>query len=85
LTASGKGIRNVRISVTFPSGETRTTVSGESGFYQFADLPAGETYIFSALAKHYVFTQPTQVITITGDIQDIDFVGVSLKNSKKQF
>jgi hypothetical protein len=61
LTANGKGIRNVRITVTFASGETRETVSGESGFYQFADLPAGETYIFSVSAKHYVFTQPTKV------------------------
>jgi hypothetical protein len=85
LTANGKGIRNVRISVTFPSGETRETVSGESGFYQFADLPASMTYIFSVSAKHYVFTQPTQVITITEDTQDIDFIAESIKNPKKQF
>jgi hypothetical protein len=85
LTANGKGIRNVRITVTFASGETRETVSGESGFYQFADLPAGETYIFSVSAKHYVFTQPTKVITITEDTQEIDFVADSLKNPKKQF
>jgi hypothetical protein len=82
-TAAGKGIRNVRISVTFPSGETRETVSGESGFYQFADLPAGETYIFSASAKNYVFTQPTKVIPITNDMEDIDFVGESLKHPRK--
>jgi hypothetical protein len=85
LTANGKGIVNVKVTVTLSSGETRETVSGESGFYQFADLPAGETYIFSVSAKNYVFTQPTQVITITEDTQEIDFVGESLKSRKKQF
>lgn len=84
-TFGGKGIRNVKITVTFPSGETRTTVSGGAGFYQFVDLLAGETYIFSVSAKHYVFNQPTQVITITEDTQDVDFVAESVKNPKKQF
>jgi hypothetical protein len=73
-TVSGKGIVNVRVTVTLPSGETRTTVSGAGGYYQFADIPAGETYIFSASAKHYVFTQPTQIRNITEDTEDINFV-----------
>ena len=73
-TAAGKGILNVKVTVTFSSGETRTTVSGTGGYYQFTDIPAGETYIFSVSAKRYVFSQPTQIRNITDDTQDIDFV-----------
>ena len=73
-TNAGKGIRNVTVTVTFPNGETRATVSGASGFYQFADIPAGATYIFSVSAKRYVFSQPTQVRNIIEDIEHIDFV-----------
>lgn len=84
LTANGNGIRNVQITVTFASGETRTTVSGAGGLYQFAELPAGETYIFSVSAKQYVFTQPTQVRTIIEDTDDVDFVAESVKSPKKE-
>jgi hypothetical protein len=81
-TIDGKGIRNVKVSITLPSGEIRTTVSGKSGFYQFADIPAGETYIFTASAKHYVFTQPTQVRTVNEDTDDVDFITVHSKSPK---
>jgi hypothetical protein len=73
-TASGKGIQNVTITVTFPSGEIRTTVSTAFGYYRFSDIPAGNTYLFSVAAKHYQFTQSTQVRSITDDVQDIDFI-----------
>lgn len=72
--ASGKDIMNVKVTVTFSSGATRTTVSGAGGYYQFADIPAGETYIFAVSAKRYVFSQPTLVRNITDDTQDIDFI-----------
>lgn len=83
-TAAGKGIRNVKITVTFPTGETRTAISGAGGFYQLADTPAGETYIFSASAKHYVFTQPTQVRTVNEDTDDVDFIAVQSKSPKNE-
>jgi hypothetical protein len=82
FTDDGRGIRNVRVTVTFSSGETFTTVSGESGFYEFADLPASETYIFTVSAKHYTFAQDTQVRSIKEEVQDIDFIGESLKKKK---
>ncbi len=63
-TASGKGIKNVRITVTFPTGETRTTISTAFGYYRFTEIPAGETYIFSVSAKNYTFAQNTQIRTI---------------------
>jgi hypothetical protein len=83
FTAGGRGIRNVRVTVTFSSGETLTTFSGESGFYEFADLPTSETYIFTVSAQHYTFAQNTQIRSINEDVQDIDFIAdMSLKKKK---
>jgi hypothetical protein len=73
-TASGKGIMNVKITVTLLSGKTLTTFSGAGGYYQFADVPVGETCIFSVTAKHYTFAQNTQIRSLTEDATDIDFI-----------
>jgi hypothetical protein len=81
-TEAGRGIRNVKIIVTFSSGETRETVSSISGFYQFTDVPAGETCVFSVSAGRYVFSEPTQVRNITDDIHNIDFVAEAVKGQK---
>ena len=73
-TADGRGIKNVVVSIIFPSGETRTTVSTAFGYYRFADIPSGDTYIFSVAAKRYTFAVNTRVKTVTEDAQDIDFI-----------
>jgi hypothetical protein len=74
LTAGGKGISNVRVDMIFPDDETRTIVSGAGGYYQFSDVPAGQTYIISVSAKRYTFAQATQIRSISGDANDIDFI-----------
>lgn len=75
-TANGRGIRNVRVTMTGASGEIRTAISTAFGYFQFADVPAGETYIFSAAARRFQFDQPTQIRTILEDTDDISFVAV---------
>jgi hypothetical protein len=84
-TTAGKGIRNVLITMIFPNGDTRTMLSGANGVYNFADVPTGETYIFSASAKRYVFNQNSQVRTINDDAQDINFVGETSFRPDAQF
>ncbi len=77
LTADGgRGIRNVRITLTGANGETRSVISSAFGYFRFVDVAAGETYIFTAFAKRFQFTQPTQIHTILEDTDDINFVSV---------
>lgn len=76
MTADGRGIRNVLVTMTTASGETRTILSGASGYFRFAEVSAGETYVFSALAKRYRFTEPLLVRTILEDTEEINFVAV---------
>jgi hypothetical protein len=73
-TADGRGIRNVIVTITFPSGEQRSVVSGALGYYRFSDVPAGETYVFTVVAKRYSFTQPSLLRNIAGDDNGIDFI-----------
>lgn len=74
-TAAGKGIRNIVVTMTDSSGATRTTLSGSSGIFTFEDVPAGETYIFSASGKRFTFNQPSQVYSITEEVTNIVFIG----------
>ena len=76
-TSDGKGIRNVIVTITFPSGEQRSALSGSLGYYRFVEIPAGETYIFRVAAKRYTFSQPTQIRNILDETQDIDFIAAS--------
>ena len=71
--ATGRGIRNVRIILAMADGETRHSTTGSFGYYQFADLPAGETYIVTASAKRFVFYNPTQVVTLLDERDDVNF------------
>lgn len=82
LTADGRGIKNAQISVTFPSGASIITLSNAFGYYRFADIPVGATYIFSVKAKRFEFSQPSQSRNIVGDTQDINFEANS--NETKQ-
>ncbi len=74
LTAGGRGIRNVLVTLTAPNGESRTVISGTFGYFRFSEVATGETYILSVRSKRFTFSKPTQVISITEDIDGINFV-----------
>ncbi len=74
LTAKGNGIAKVRVTLTDTNGETRTTLTNPFGYYSFTEVSAGETYVFSVKAKQFVFSSPTQIHSISGDTNDINFV-----------
>lgn len=79
-TADGRGIRNVRVTMTGAGGETRTAISTAFGYFQFTDVPAGETFVFSVAARRFRFSQPTRVCTILEDTNDIVFVAEEFIN-----
>lgn len=74
LTADGRGIRNAIVSITLPNGEIRTTATGSLGYYVFADLPVGQTYLLTISAKRYRFGEPSRFITLDDDVTGVDFV-----------
>ena len=77
LTANGSGIRNARVVLTMPDGTTRTAISTTFGYYRFADIPVGQTYILTAYSKRFIFANPTQILTPFEERGDIDFIADS--------
>jgi hypothetical protein len=74
MTLSGRGIRNVVVTMTDSSGNIRTATTTSFGYFRFDDVAAGETYIFAARGKRFSFGQNTQVHSITEDTTNINFV-----------
>jgi hypothetical protein len=79
VTANGSGIRNVIIQMTSGTGETKYAYSSSFGYYKFNDLPVGQTYVLSVLAKKYSFANPTRVINLNEDLSGEDFVADDTK------
>jgi hypothetical protein len=77
-TSDGSGVRNVAVSITFPSGEIRNTLSSSMGYYVFADIPAGHTYIITVNAKRYMFDDPVRVRHVVDELTDVDFVATPI-------
>jgi CSLREA domain-containing protein len=76
MTAAGRGIRNVRLTLTNSAGETRNAVSNAFGYYRFTDVQAGGTYVISASGKGYVFDIPTQALFVSEETDGINFTAL---------
>lgn len=67
-----RGLANAFVKMTDFSGITRTARTNAFGYFRFADVEAGQTYVFSILAKRYRFQ--AQVINVNNDLTSIEFV-----------
>lgn len=77
LTAEGQGIRSVSVTLTSGNGTIRTVTTGSFGYYNFAEIEAGQTVVISVTAKRYAFAQPTIVLSITENVSEINFISNS--------
>jgi hypothetical protein len=74
ITASGRGIRNVQITLIDAQGNQRTATSTTFGYYRFDNVAAGETVTLSVKARQFRFNQPTIVRTTNESVSNADFV-----------
>jgi hypothetical protein len=74
LTADGRGIRNVSITMTSPDGSLRMAFSSSFGHFTFENVPVGEVYVLAVRAKQFQFTQNTQAVSLSEDLTDINFI-----------
>jgi lysophospholipase L1-like esterase len=74
LTAAGRGIPNATLTITDGAGNTRATTTDLFGFYSFAHVPAGETYVITTNGKRNSFAQPTQVLYVSGNATEVNFI-----------
>lgn len=69
----GRGIARALILMTDSGGETRAATTNQLGYFHFADVRAGETYIFEARAKGYRFADSPKAIFIGEDYGGLNF------------
>jgi hypothetical protein len=73
--AAGRGVSRALVTLTGSNGETRTALTNGFGYYRFADVAAGDTYVLNVVSKRYQFT--AQVISVTEETSELNFVAES--------
>lgn len=73
-TPSLAALRNALVILTDAQGNRRTATTSSFGIYSFSNVATGGTYVISISSKRYRFAART--LTVTGDLTDIDFVGL---------
>ena len=74
VTAKGaRGIRSAVVTMTDQDGTVRYATTSTFGYFRFADVPAGQTYIFNIRAKRFTFGENTIVRYLNGDTDDLVF------------
>lgn len=72
----GRGLGSVRVKLTGGSlTEPRYATTTSFGYYQFAEVESGDTYILEASSRRYHFAQPTIVVTLNESFTAANFVG----------
>lgn len=69
-----RGIGGANLELINAAGETRVVRTNTFGYYRFADVPAGETYIVTVRAKRYRFEPDVQLVNAAQNLTDINFV-----------
>ena len=62
LTQDGNGLSDAVVKITMANGEIITAKTSSFGFYNFEDIPAGQTYVLTTASRRYVF-EPRIVFT----------------------
>jgi hypothetical protein len=73
-TNTGRGIKNVLITMPDSQGRVRTTQTTAFGYYKFETVAAGETVTITAKARRFKFNQSSIVKTTNESVSDADFV-----------
>ncbi|CAN5222390.1 hypothetical protein BH10ACI1_BH10ACI1_10310 [soil metagenome] len=74
MTMSGIGISNARVTLVDQTGNSRLARTSAFGYFRFADVQVGETYIISVISKRYQFAP--QVLSVTDELTDLNFIAL---------
>lgn len=88
MTANGSGISDVLISMTDSNGVIKTVTTDSSGFYNFAGVNSGETYVIAAQGSRIRFAQSSRIVNLNEEMTDVNFIGnfeLKSRKSKQKF
>lgn len=74
LTQAGLPIGGVKVSLTDPSGQSRTAITSNFGYFTFDNVPTGQTYtLFVRSSKRYIFE--SRDFGLNEATNDLDLIG----------
>lgn len=71
LDSSGGGVRNARVTLADPYGNTETVVTNAFGYYHFENIQSGSTFIASVSSRGRLYSQ--RLVQVFDSLSDIDF------------
>ena len=72
VDAAGRGIAGATLILQNQEGTVANALTNPFGYYRFANVPSGQSYLISVVHKRYEF-QP-RAINVNDELTDIDFV-----------
>lgn len=77
LTANAQGVKGA-IVILYGGAltEPRFALTNNFGYYSFADVPVGETYILSASHKQHIFNPNTLVLNVNETFENANFTAM---------
>lgn len=73
LTSEGMPIAKSTVTLTDSTGNTQTTLTNPFGYYNFTDMPTGQTYVVAVANKRFLFPGSPRVISLQDDLTGLDF------------
>lgn len=73
-TFDGRGIVGARLTLTDQFGNRRQTLSSPFGYFQFGGIASPGIYTVTVSSKRFVFNPDQQMVTVTRQTTDLDFV-----------
>ena len=71
----GRGLADSVVSMTDSSGAVLTSRTNSFGYFSFADVPGGQTYVFAASSRRYQFAP--QAVFVSEDITNLNLSALS--------
>lgn len=72
VTASGRGVRNARVTLTDQNGVPRTVTTGPLGMFTFTNVASGQTCSISVQSRRFTFTP--MIVPVNDNITNLSFV-----------
>lgn len=85
MRSKTQGIGNAFVTISDPTNNLHfQTFTGTFGYFNFAEVPAGSTYIVTVSHGRYHFSVPSQTITVGDNISGLVFYAETPENGHKE-
>ena len=74
LSADGRAIRGVRITLDDGTGHAMSVISNAFGYYHFDEVQSGGTYILGASARGFTFTP--RILSVRDELTGVDLTAL---------